>query len=281
MDSKAQLTVDTIAKVAEGKIDIVNAAKLLNKSRRTIERYLQGYRKIGIQFVVHQNTGNSAHNKTCGKTKRKVQTLIKNKYFDLNLTHLGELLEANEGISVKRETLRCLAHEIHHVKRAKRRRSQVRKRRERMEAPGLLLQMDGSTHRWFGDKKSCLIALIDDATSEVHAEFFDAETTLGCLKVLHDYIERKGLFKVLYVDKAGIFGGPKRCNFSQVKRACEELGIEIIFANSAQGKGRIERSFDTFQDRLVPELRLKRITKMSTANRYLQNVLFRLFGRLR
>ena len=244
----------------------------LSKSRRTIERYLQGYRKIGIQFVVHQNTGYSAHNKTCGKTKRKVQALIKKKYFDFNLTHLGKLLETNEGISVKRETLRCWAHEIHHVKRAKHRRSQVRKRRERMKAPGLLMQMDGSTHRWFADKKSCLIALIDDATSEVHAEFFDAEATLGCLKVLHDYIERKGLFKVLYVDKADIFGGPKRCNFSQMKRTCEELGIEIIFANSAQGKGRIERSFNTFQDRLVPELRLKGIKKMSTANRYLQNV---------
>jgi len=235
MNSKAQLTADTIAKVAEGKIDIVNAAKLLNKSRRTIERYLQRYRDIGIQFVIHQNTGKSAYNRTCRKTKRKTQSLIKKKYFDLNLTHLGEMLEANEGIRVKRETLRGWAHEIHHVKRAKRRRSQVRKRRERMESPGLLMQMDGSTHRWFGDKKSCLIALIDDATSEVHAEFFDAETTLGCLKVLHDYIEHKGLFKVLYVDKAGIFGGPKRCNFSQVKRACEELGIEIIFANSAQG----------------------------------------------
>jgi len=270
MDSKAQLTADTIAKIAEGKIDIVNAAKLLNKSRRTVERYLQRYREIGIQFVIHQNTGRSAYNKTCDKTKRKVQALIKKKYFDLNLTHLGEMLEANEGIHVKRETLRGWAHEIHHVKRAKRRRSQIRKRRERMEAPGLLMQMDGSTHRWFGDEKSCLIALIDDATSEIHAEFFDAETTLGCLKVLRDYIERKGLFKVLYVDKAGIFGGPKRCNFSQVKRACEELGIQIIFANSAQGKGRIERSFDTFQDRLVPELRLKRIKRMSTANRYLQ-----------
>ncbi len=134
----------------------------------------------------------------------------------------------------------------------------------------MLLQMDGSTHRWFGDRKACLIALIDDATSEVHAEFFDAETTLGCLKVLRDYIKRKGSFKALYVDRAGIFGGPKRCNFSQVKRACEELGIEIIFANYAQGKGRIERSFDTFQGRLVPELRLKRIKKMSTANEYLQ-----------
>ena len=88
--------------------------------------------------------------------------------------------------------------------------------------------------------------------------------------MLRDFIKRKGLFKTLYVDRAGIFGGPKRCNFSQVKRACEELGIEIIFANSAQGKGRIERSFDTFQDRLVPELRLKRIKRMSTANKYLQ-----------
>lgn len=156
------------------------------------------------------------------------------------------------------------------MKAAKRRRSQVRKRRERMDSPGLPLQMDGSTHRWFGDKKSCLIALIDDATSEVHAEFFDAETTLGCLKVLRNSIKRKGLFKTLYVDRAGIFGGPKRCNFSQVKRACEELGIQIIFTNSAQGKGRIERSFDTFQDRLIPELRLKRIKRMDSANRCVQ-----------
>jgi transposase len=270
MDSRAQLTVDIVAKVAEGRIDIVNASKLLNRSRRTIERYLCKYRKVGIQFVVHQNTGKSPSNKSCDEIKRTVQSLIKDKYFDVNLTHLAELLEKNECIRVKRETLRSWAHEIHHVKRAKRRRSQVRKRRERMESPGLLLQMDGSTHRWFGNQKSCLIAIIDDATSEVHAEFFESETTLGCLKVLRDTIAEKGLFKALYVDKAGIFGGPKRCNFSQVRRACEELGVEIIFANSPQGKGRIERSFDTFQDRLVPELRLNNMQDMDSANRYLK-----------
>lgn len=272
MDSKAQLTVDIIAKVAEGKISIVNAAKLLNKSRRTIERYLQKYQKIGIQFVVHQNSGKSPANKISDAVKRAVQVLIKEKYFDVNLAHLRELLDDNEQIQVKRETLRSWAHEIHHVKRAKRRRSQARKRRERMESPGLLLQMDGSPHRWFGDKKSCLIAIIDDATSEVHAEFFKSETTLGCLKVLRDYIDKKGLFKALYVDRAGIFGGPKRCNFSQMQRACSELGIEIIFANSPQGKGRIERSFDTFQDRLIPELRLNKVKDMDSANRYLQDV---------
>ena len=195
MDSKAQLTVDIISKVAEGKIDRVNAAKLLNKSHRTIERYLKKYHKVGIQFVVHQNTGKSPSNKSCHQLKCTVQNLIREKYFDVNLTHLRELLEEHENIQVKRETLRTWAHEIHHVKRAKRRRSQVRKRRERMESPGLLLQMDGSTHRWFGDQKSCLIAIIDDASNEVHARFFESETTLGCLQVLHDTIAHKGLFK--------------------------------------------------------------------------------------
>ncbi len=272
MDSKAQLTVDVIAKVAQGKVSIINAAKLLNKSRRTIERYLQRYLQVGLQFVVHRNTGRSPANKTPESLKRRVQSLIKEKYFDVNLQHLAELLATNENVQVKRETLRTWAHEIHHVKRAKRRRSQVRKRRERMESAGLLLQMDGSPHRWFGNKKSCLIAIIDDATSEIHGEFFKSETTAGCLKVMRDYIEKKGLFKALYVDKAGIFGGPKRCNFSQMQRACEELGIEIIFANSPQGKGRIERSFDTFQDRLIPELRLRNISDMQSANRYLQEV---------
>ncbi len=254
MDSKSQLTVDIITKVAQGKITINNASKLLKRSRRTVERYLRKYHKQGITFVIHGNAGRQPVNKTSDTLKRNVQSLIKEKYYDVNLQHLAELLAKHEGIDIKRETLRAWAHEIHHVKRAKRRRSLARKKRERMAAPGLLLQMDGSTHRWFGDNKSCLIAIIDDATSELHAEFFNSETTLGCLKVIRSYIENNGLFKILYVDRAGIFGGPKRCHFSQVQRACEELGIEIIFANSPQGKGRIERAFDTLQDRELGEI---------------------------
>jgi transposase len=272
IDSQSQLIVDIIAKVSNGKIAINNAAKLLNRSRRTIERYLNQYQTLGIKFIMHGNVGREPINKTPNKIKIKVQSLIKGKYYDVNLQHLAELLDRNENIQIKRETLRTWAHDIHHVKRAKRRRSHARKKRERMESAGLLLQMDGSTHQWFGDNKSCLIAIIDDATSEVHAEFFKSETTQGCLKVMRDYIEKKGLFKALYVDKAGIFAGPKRCNFSQMQRACEELGIEIIFANSPQGKGRIERLFDTFQDRLIPELRLKNIKDMQNANQYLQKV---------
>ncbi|MGF1868893.1 ISNCY family transposase [Photobacterium indicum] len=269
MDSKSQFTVDIISKVIDGRISINSATTLLNKSRRTVERYLSRYRKEGIRFVVHGNRGRSPVNKIPESLKKEVQSLIQTKYFDFNLQHLSELLEKNEGIAIKRETLRSWAHDIHHVKRAKRRRSRVRKYRERMESPGLMLQMDGSPHRWFGDEKSCLIAIIDDATSDIHAQFFPSETTEGCMKVMRTYIEKRGVFRTLYVDRAGIFGGPKRCNFSQMQRACDELGIEIIFANSPQGKGRIERSFDTFQDRLVPELRLHNVTDMESANRYL------------
>ncbi|TBT23422.1 ISNCY family transposase, partial [Vibrio parahaemolyticus] len=186
----------------------------------------------GIRFVVHGNKGREPVNKTPDSLKRQVQQLIQTKYFDFNLQHLAELLTVNEGLTIKRETLRKWAHAIHHVKRAKRRRSRVRKYRERMEQPGLMLQMDGSPHQWFGEHRSCLIAIIDDATSDIHAEFFPSETTEGCMKVMKAYIEKRGLFKTLYVDRAGIFGGPKRSNFSQMQRACEELGIEIIFANS-------------------------------------------------
>jgi len=253
MDSKAQLTVDIITKVAESKITINNGAKLLNKSRRTIERYLKCYRQIGIQFVIHKNTGHPPANKISEGVKIQLQELIKTKYFDFNLMHLQEVLEKKEHIQVKRETLRGWAHEIHHVKRAKKRRPKSRKRRERMSSEGLMLQMDGSTHPWFGDSKSCLIAIIDDASNDLSAEFFPSESTISCLKLIKDLIVKKGVFKTLYVDRAGIFGGPKRCNFSQVQRACQELGIEIIYANSPQGKGRIERCFDTFQDRLIPE----------------------------
>jgi len=269
MDSKSQFTVDIISKVIDGRISINSATTLLNKSRRTVERYLSRYRKEGIRFVVHGNRGRSPVNKISELLRKEVQSLIQTKYFDFNLQHLSELLKKNEGIAIKRETLRSWAHDIHHVKRAKRRRSRVRKYRERMESPGLMLQMDGSPHRWFGDEKSCLIAIIDDATSDIHAQFFPSETTEGCMKVMRAYIEKRGVFRTLYVDRAGIFGGPKRCNFSQMQRACDELGIEIIFANSPQGKGRIERSFDTFQDRLVPELRLHNVTDMESANRYL------------
>ena len=116
--------------------------------------------------MIHKNTNRAPHNKLPDDLKTRIQTLIRDKYRNFNLSHLKEKLETDEGVSVRRETLRKWAHEIQLVKRPKKRRGVVRKKRDRMSSPGLLVQMDGSPHRWFGENKSCLIAAIDDANSE-------------------------------------------------------------------------------------------------------------------
>ncbi len=122
-----------------------------------------------------------------------------------------------------------------------------------MSQPGLMVQMDGSPHKWFGDRESCLIAMIDDATSTVHGEFFEGETTAACMKALKDFVKKYGVFRVLYTDKA-----------------LNELGAHVVYAHSPEAKGRIERLFGTLQDRLVAEMRLNKIRTIEQANDFLQ-----------
>jgi hypothetical protein len=143
-----------------------------------------------------------------------------------------------------------------------------------MASEGLLLQMDGSQHKWNGKDEWCLIGLIDDATSEMPAaRFFPGETTFGCMAVLRAVIEAKGVPQMIYTDCAGWAGGStKRAQFSHFTRACEELGIRVLTTSSPQSKGRIERAWRTMQDRLIPELRVAGITNMLDANRYLDQV---------
>jgi transposase len=271
MSGEDQLILDVVIKVECQKILRKDACLILDVSMRTLERYIKEYRKKGPVFVVHGNSGKEPKNKTKKKVKEVIQKLIREKYHDFNMTHLREKLEEEEKIEIKKETLRKFCHEIHHVKRKKRRPSKVRHHRQRMESKGLLLQMDGSPEKWFGQKDSCLIAAIDDADSEIpYAEFFPAEDTISCMTVLQKIIEKRGVFHVLYVDRAGLFGGHKRAEFSQIKRALAELGIQIIFANSPEAKGRIERTFQTLQDRMIPEMRLKGINTYPKANEYLQ-----------
>jgi hypothetical protein len=149
---------------------------------------------------------------------------------------------------------------------------------------GMLVQSDGSFHDWFGTgTKWMLLAVIDDATSEVlWAEFFAAETTLNYMKVFLTVIERKGIFLAIYVDRHSVFETTRRdwtnrvtfrrydFDETQVERALNELGIEMINAQTPQAKGRIERLWKTSQDRLFQELRLQGIQEPEAANRFLQ-----------
>jgi transposase InsO family protein len=141
-----------------------------------------------------------------------------------------------------------------------------------MSQAGMLVQFDGSHHRWFDGRETCLLAAIDDSTNEVFAKFYEGETTFACLDILQKMIQQKGCFRTLYVDKAGVYGGIKREGFSQVQRALGELDIHTLFAHSPQAKGRVERLFNTLQDRLVAEMRLNKVRTIEQANDYLQNV---------
>lgn len=273
MKSEIQLKIDIIDKVLKKIISKSEAAKILNVSERTIERYLSGLERKGVQFFIHKNTHREPVNKTSSAVLTKAKTLVKEKYFDFNMTHCLEKLKSTEKININRETFRKQCHEINMVKRRQKRQSKARRLRQRTPQAGLLLQMDGSHHRWFNSEETCLIGAVDDATSEnYYSEFFDGETTVGCMKVLKEIILKKGLFKILYVDRAGLFAGPKRAEFAQVKRALLELNIHIIYANSAEAKGRIERHWETLQDRLVPEMRLRKIKTFEAANNYLNQI---------
>ena len=272
MDAQEQLTLDIVVKISAGQMPRRLGQQVLGVSERTLRRYLRGYQRRGALFVKHGNYNKPAANRLDPSLKKQVLALVLERYFDFNLTHCLEKLQQEHGFKLSHDTLLRWCHEIRHVKRAKRRSPRVRRRRERMAQTGILLQMDGSPHCWFDGKPSCLIAAIDDADSAVpYGEFFASEDTLSCMQVLQKIIEKKGLFHILYVDRAGIFGGPKRAHFSQVKRALGELGIQVLFAQSPEAKGRIERLWGTFQDRLVPEMRLRQIRSYDAANDYLQN----------
>ena len=271
MKAQDQLIIDIIEQLNSKKITLETAIKVLNVSERTIFRYVKGISEFGVSFIQHGNKNKAPINKISNDIILKSKKLMKEKYFDFNVTHALERLQADEGLKINRESFRKICHEINLVKKSKRKSSKVRKHRNRTPQVGVMLQMDGSPHRWFNNEESCLIGALDDASNEnYYSEFFETETTVGCLKVLRKIIEKKGIFSILYTDRAGLFAGPKRCEFSQVKRALGELGIQIIYANSAEAKGRIERHWQTMQDRIVPEMRLHKIKSYEAANDYLQ-----------
>ena len=272
MSKNGQFTYQAVSDFLNGKLTRRQTSELLQVRERTVSRLARRIEKKGLFGVIHGNREKSPANKKCERLKKSVMDLVEEKYFDFNMTHCLEVLKQQHQIVVRYDTFRRWCHERHLVKRSKRRRGVARNRRVRMPNEGLLLQMDGSPHRYNGKDTWCLIAAIDDATSEIpYAEFFLSEDTINCMGVLQKIVEKKGIPYAIYVDRAGCLGGGKRALFSQFKRACGELDIRIIFASSPEGKGRIERTWDTIQDRIIPEMRVRQIHRMPAANDYLQN----------
>lgn len=273
LSANEEQSIEVLRQVEEKRLERTLACQLLDVSPRTLKRYLRRYRERGLKALAHGNRGRKPSNSYPYEVRAAVQRLMRELFFDFNMTHARELIETRFHIKIPRETFRRWCHQVDVVKHKVKRRSKPRFHRTRQSQQGLLVQFDGSHHRWFGDRESCLIAAVDDASGLIlGAEFWPGESTEGCLSVLRRVVHRYGAFRVLYVDRAGLYGGIKRRGFSQVVRALNELDTKVIYAQSPEGKGRVERLFRTLQDRLIPELRINKIASIEIANRYLNEI---------
>lgn len=282
MNSTEQIKLDVISKLSLDQISIKQAMQILGKSESTIFRYLRHYRLLGPRFVKHKNSNKAPVNRISPEIENKIIELCTQKYKNFNRSHAREEIEINENINISKDTFNriCKRNQLL-LKRVKKRKSKGKYRRDRMKQTGVMLQLDGSPHRWFGRRKTCLVLIIDDATSDpIYGEFSPTETTFACMNVVKKVLKNHGTFQILYTDRAGIFGrnttnhfdGVKREGFSSLKNCLLKFGIHTIYAQSAEAKGRIERAFNTLQDRLVAEFELNNIKTIPEANKYLNNI---------
>jgi transposase-like protein len=266
----------------EGRESVGRGAKRLGISARQMKRLRRKMRERGIGGVVHGNRGKPAWNKTRREKLDTVIQLARGRYQGLNDTHFTEKLKEKEKIDLSRPTVRRVLRAAGIAAVRKRGVKRHYKRRERKAQEGALLLWDGSPHRWFGEKfpECSLMAVIDDATGKFVCGVFalqeDAQSYLICLR---QTLLDKGIPWAIYMDRHGIFrrnddhwtleeqlAGQQTP--TQVTQALLALGIEPIFALSPQAKGRVERLFNTLQDRLVQELRLAKITNPEQATQF-------------
>jgi transposase len=278
---------ELLQKVVEGSLTLAVAAPALGVSYRQAKRLKAKVKAEGLAGMCHGNRGRRAHNRGEEALRVRVLALSEERYYDFNDSHFTQMLGEREGIVVSRETVRAWRRGAGVRPKRKHHPPRHRKRRPRKEAEGLMMLWDGSPHHWFGKDypACCLMAAIDDATSKVLGAFFcPAETSWAYLKLLEQVVLRWGVPASVYQDRHGTLkrndshwslaeelAGKQRP--TQVGAALESLGIASIFALSPQAKGRVERLFNTLQDRLGASLRLAGITQIAPANDFLSGFL--------
>jgi hypothetical protein len=258
-----------------------DAAVELGIGYRQAERIYRKYLAGGDEALVHGNSGRPSNHKTDGALTAKAIALYKEKYYDYGPTLAAETMLERDGLEIGVSTLRRVLIAGGLWTKAKNS-VKHRSRRAPREKFGELVQFDGSHHKWFEGRgpKCCLITLIDDATKTRLGQFFDEETMFGTMTVLKMWIETYGIPDELYCDKKNAFVLTRDPTDSEIMkgitkpkshfgRACAKLGVNVIAANSAQAKGRVERNHGVDQDRLVKAMRLDNISTIEEANKYL------------
>ena len=281
MNQKEQARLSVLNSVLDYQVPISQAAEVLGVSPRHARRLLAAYREHGAAALAHGNRGRRPHNATSPAEAAAVVELAIQRYEGANHTHSTELLREREGIDLSRPTVRRILTKVGIGSPRSRRSPQHRFRRPRMPQAGMLAQLDGSHHVWLEDRgpKFALLLAVDDATGVVvNAVFRTGEDTRGYFMLLEDLIEDWGIPLALYSDRHAVFKHNARkpemaAEATQFTRALQELGTRQIFARSPQAKGRVERMAETFQDRLVTELRLADARTIDQATAVLRDFL--------
>jgi transposase len=284
MSTKELTRAGVLARVAAKTLTLRSAATVMGVSYRQAKRVWARFRRRGATGLRHGSAGRASNRATAAKARKRVLALVREKYGGriderFGPTLAAEHLASEDGVTVDHETLRRWMLAAGLWSRA-RKRSQHRRRRERMAHFGELVQMDGSVHPWFEARgpSSCLLTLVDDATGRSLGRFGTQETIWAAVAVLRRWIEQYGIPRALYTDWKNVYvrvaNAEERVTgaepLTQFGRMCAILGIQIIPASSPQAKGRIERNHGTQQDRLVKKLRRHGIADLETANAYLE-----------
>ncbi len=282
MSQRELRRLHVIHKAIEGLLKQKEAAELLSLSDRQIRRLIKKAGEEGDAGIIHKSRGKASNRRLPKKIKDKAIELYRQKYIGFGPLLASEKLLERDGITVNDETLRKWLIETGDWKKTRKDRKH-RQWRERKHHIGEMIQIDGSHHDWFeGRGPECvLMGYIDDATGKVFARFYDYEGTMPAMDSFKRYVKKYGIPVRAYLDRHTTYKSPKKAAFtgydeeplSQFERAMKELGVEVSHAHSPQAKGRIERLFRTFQDRVVKEMRLKGIKTIEEANKFLVSYL--------
>jgi hypothetical protein len=275
MSQRDRDVLRVMALVLSGKRTQAEAGRLIGRSERQVRRLFKRLKTEGDGGVVHRLRGRQSNNVSDRSLRERAMELCRSRYAGFGPTLAAEKLSENDGIDLSVETMRgwMLAEGLW---KRKRQRDKHRQRRPRRSCFGEMVQADASTHDWLEGRGPTLtlVGMIDDATSRVVLRFHESETTDAYMDVLGRWIGKFGRPVSWYSDRHGIFRAEesvagydeKRSVSTQFSRAIDELGMELILANSPQAKGRVERLWNTCQDRLVKELRLAKAATLKEAN---------------
>jgi transposase len=276
---KRMFEAETIQQCVNQGLKQKTAAQMLGLSVRQVQRKVHDYKNNGLECLLIRPVSTKPANALSAEQKEEIIELCKTTYFDVGPLQTSEYLLERHGIKISKETLRKILIETG-LWKGKKAQVSRRRARERRSCFGEMLQIDSSLHPWLGDNEPpfWLVNCIDDATGRINGLFFDAdsaETNMACLKA---WCELYGVPLSIYSDRASHFTpNPSKGKDAshkgetQIQRAFRELSIEQILARSAPAKGRVERCFNTLQDRLVVGLRVNNVKTKEAASEFLEN----------